>query len=406
VTRLSVIPAKAGIHPVTPYSKKSYNQIMKKIFVLLTLAIFIFLARPAQAVYFGQGDNLSFPKTQKFNETVFLAGTDITIDSDINGDLVCAGQNITINSKITGDVLCAGQNLEINGTVDGNVRSIGQQIDINGNITKNLSTASQNLQLNKSANVKGDIFYGAQNIDLQGIMGRDLAGGSESILISGSLLRNAKIATQKITVADSAKLSGDLEYYIEKTGTSAINEKSVKGKVTRHEVVLQEKEQVKRDIQKVTPALMIFKAVFSILSSVLVAFLLLYFIPIRVIKVSEIIKTHPVKSALLGFAVLVTGPIAMIISCLTVVGISLAAVVALFYVLSLILAGSFVAVRVGEMLAENYPSLKKSVYLSTFLACLLLGLLVHIPVLGAIIGFLVFLIGLGASFLSYLPTDN
>ncbi len=379
---------------------------MKKLFSLLFVAIFVFFARPAQAVYFSQGDNLSFPKTQKFNETVFLAGKDITIDSDIAGDLICAGQNITVNSKITGDVICAGQNLKINGTVDGNVRSVGQQIDINGLVTKNLSVASQNLQLSKSANIKGDVFYGAQNIDLQGLMGRDLAGGSQSITISGSLLRNAKVATEKISVADSAKLGGDLEYYIEKTGTSAINDKSVKGKVTRHEVVIQEKEQIKQEIKKATPVLMVFKVIFSILSSVLIAFLLLYFVPARVTKVTEIVKVHPVKSALIGLAVLITGPIAMIISCMTVIGIGLASVIALFYILSLILAGSFVAVRVGEMLAENYSGLKKSVYLSTFLACLLLGLVISIPFLGGVIGFIVFLIGLGASFSSYLPSEK
>ena len=379
---------------------------MKKLIALFTLVFFCVLAAPAQAVYFGQGDNLFFPKTQKFNETVFLAGNDITIDSDIAGDLICAGQNVTINSKISGDVICAGQNLKINGTVEGNVRSVGQQIDINGIVVKNLSVASQNLQLNKTSQVKGDIFYGTQNIDLQGIMGRDLAGGSESITISGSLIRNAKVAAQKISVSDSAKMGGELEYYTEKTGTSSIAEKSIKGKITRHEVVIEDKDQLKSDIKKVTPALMVFKVIFSIISSILIAFLLLYFVPARVSKVTDTIKVQPIKSALVGLAVLITGPIAIIISCLTVVGLGVAGVFTLFYILSIVLSASFVAIRVGEMLAENYSGLKKSAYLPTSLACLLLGLVISIPFLGGVIGFIVLLIGLGASFTSYLPAEK
>lgn len=379
---------------------------MKKIFTLFALVFFCTLAAPAQAVYFGQGDNLFFPKTQKFDESVFLTGKDITIDSDIAGDLICAGQNITVNSKISGDVICAGQNLKINGTIEGNVRSVGQQIDINGVVAKNLSVASQNLQLSKSSLVKGDVFYGTQNIDLQGLMGRDLAGGSESITISGSLIRNAKVATQKISVSDSAKMGGDLEYYTEKTGTSSIAEKSIKGKVTRHEVVIDENENLNSQVKKATPFLVVFRLILSIFSSLLIAFLLLYFVPARVSRVTHSIKVHPVKSALIGLAVLVTGPIAIIISCFTVIGIGLAGVLALFYALSLLLATSFVAIRVGEMLAENYSGLKKSVYLSTSLACLLLGIVTSIPFLGGVTGFVVLLIGLGASFTSYLPAEK
>lgn len=379
---------------------------MKKLFTLVALVFFCTLAAPAEAVYFGQGDNLFFPKTQKFNETVFLTGKDITIDSDIVGDLICAGQNVIVNGKISGDVMCAGQNLKINGTVEGNVRSVGQQIDINGVVAKNLSVASQNLRLSNSSQVKGDVFYGTQNIDLQGLIGRDLAGGSESITISGSLLRNAKIAAQKISVSGSAKMGGDLEYYTEKTGTSSIAEKSIKGKVTRHEVVMDEKESLNSEIKKAAPFLMVFKVILSILSSLLVAFLLLYFVPARVSMVTDTIKVHPVKSALVGLAVLITGPIATIITCITVVGLGIAGVIALFYILSLVLAASFVAIRVGEMLAENYSGLKKSVYLSTSLACLLLGLVTSIPFLGEVIGFIVLLIGLGASFTSYLPAEK
>lgn len=378
---------------------------MKKFFSLVLFVFALFIVSPASAVYFGSGENLVFPKTQSFNETVFLAGSSLVIDSDIVGDLYCTGQDITINSKVAGDIICAGQNIEINGPVEGNVRLVSQNIDLNSSIAKNVTVASQNLQIGKASVIKGDVFYGAQNIDLNGVIGRDLSGGSESITISGSLLRNAKIGTSKLSITDSANLGGNLEYYIEKSGTTSINEKSIKGKVTRHEVVIEQKDQFKKDLQKLTPAILVFKAIVSTLSSVLLAFLLLYFIPGRVAKVTKIIKLHPVKSALIGLAVLITGPIAIIIFCITIVGLGLGAVFALFYFLSLILASSFVAVRVGELLVNNYENLKKSVYLSTLISCLLLGLIVHIPVLGGAVGFIIFLVGLGASFLSYFPDE-
>ncbi len=376
---------------------------MKKLFSLFLFVFCFLLASPAQAVFFSSGENLSFPKTQKFNESVFLAGKSLTIDSDIVGDLICAGQDITINSKVTGDVICAGQNIEINGPVEGNVRLASQNIDLNGSVARNITVASQNLLISKTSNIRGDVFYGVQNVDINGIMGRDLAGGSESITITGSLLRNAKIATQKITIADSAKLGGDLEYYIEKTGASSINEKSIKGKVTRHEVVMQQKEQFKKDLQKITPIALLFKILFSIASSYLLVLVLLYFTPNRTNLIVKNIKNHPLKSALVGFAVLVTGPIAVVLSFLTVIGAAVGVVVSLFYILSLILAFNYVALRLGQFLSTKYSSLSSSVYLSALAGCSLLVLIVHLPFIGMVLGFIIFLIGLGASLSSYLP---
>jgi len=368
----------------------NYNKNMKKIFyALIPFLLFFFSVVPSHAAYFASGENLTLLKEQKFNESVFVAAQTLTINADIKGDLFCAGQNIVINGNVSGDIICAGQSLKISGQVDGNVRAIGQQIEVSGIVARNVSVFSQTLTVPMSSNIKGDLLFGSQSIDVGGLVGRDLTGASQSI-----------------TLTNSGKVGRNLEYYTEKTGTASIDEKLVKGKVTRHEVVTPEKDQFQNEIKKATPVLLVMKAILSILSSIILAFFLLYFTAHRTTSVTNLIKSSPVKSALVGLAVLITGPVAIIISCLTVIGIGLAAVIALFYALCLILASSYVAVRVGEMLVAYYPSLKRSVYLSTFLACLLIGLLVHIPVLGAIVGFLIFLIGLGSSFLSYLPSEK
>lgn len=379
---------------------------MKKLFTLLFLIAFIFVTKPVEAVYFGSGEKLTFPKTQKFNETVFVAASDLNFEADVTGDLLCAGQNITVSGKISGDVLCAGQNITITGAVDGNVRVVGQQVNLNGSVSRNLSVAAQVLKLSSSSNIKGDIYYGVQSVDLQGTLGRDLAGGSETINISGSLLRNAKIAANKINIDTNAKLGGDLEYFIEKTGTANLNEKSIKGKVTRHEVELKEKDQINSGIKKATPAILVTKTVLSIISSILLACMLLYFVPARVTQVTMVQKSHPVKSAFVGLAVLVTTPIAIIISSISVVGLGLAVVILFFYIISLILASRFVSISIGGMLIEKLTGSNKSNYLSAAFGCLVFGLVSIIPVVGPIVSFLVFLIGLGSTFLSYLPSEK
>jgi hypothetical protein len=78
--------------------------------------------------------------------------------------------------------------------------------------------------------------------------------------------------------------------------------------------------------------------------------------------------------------------------------LGLAAVVLLFYIISLILASRFVAIYIGGLLMEKITATGKSVYLSAALGWLAFGIVAIIPVVGPIVSFLIFLIGLGQPF--------
>lgn len=374
--------------------------------LLSGIIIFVLFSAPVSAVYFGSGSNLSLPKTQKIDESAFIAGETVTIDSDINGDLYCAGRNVTINGNIKGDIICAGQIIKINGIVDGNVRAAAQDIEISGTVTRNVSVATQNLVLEKYSLVKGDIFFGVQQVDLRGNLGRDLAGAGEQVNINGSLLRNAKVTASKLNISDTASISGSLDYYMENTGIySQANPKNIKGIVTRHEIT--KPEPVKPVAKEVSATAGIIGKIISIISFALLAFLLIYFTPKNTVRIMEIIKASPVKTFFLGLGVSIIAPFVFILMMITVVGMTAAMVVLLVYIIHLIISSLYSSILVGKWITSKLNFNKtKSLYLDAFIGCVVVGIISIVPVIGWFAVLCLYLSGLGATMLSYLPEKS
>ena len=370
--------------------------------------LFIFLSvSPARAVFFKSGDNVNLPKTQKISEAAAVYGSTLVIDSDVDGDLYCAGRDVTINGNIKGDIACAALNLKINGTVDGNIRALAQTIDVAGTATRNLTVASQSLILEPKSQIKGDLFFGVQNVSLGGTMGRDLAGAGETITISGSLVRNALVTSTDFSVANTGKIGGNLDYYMEKTAVATIGAKTVKGTVVRHEIVTPEKTVNKEQMQKTASAAMTMAKIFGILSFALLGLVLIYFDRKNTeARVAQIL-TKPLLSGLIGFAVLLLFPAAFIIMLVTIIGIPLAFVVLLVYIVALITASLYASITYGKLLLEKlFRKSKTTLVLQMLLGVVLLGLVTCLPVIGWLIGFLSFCLGLGAITISFVPDKS
>lgn len=379
---------------------KNVTKFLASLFsVLLFLVLF---SGSAHAVYFSSGNSLTLPKDKEINETAFIAASDLTVDSDINGDLFCAGRNITVNGNIKGDVICAAQLIKINGTVDGNVRVAAQNVEINGIVTRNVLTASQTLTLAKFSTVKGDIFFGVQNVDLRGSLGRDLAGAGETVNISGSLLRNAKVTASKLAVIDPAKIGGDFEYFIDSTGTVSVNQKNIKGSIVRHEIA--RKELPQKETKKVSSVGMVMGKIFWMISTLLLGFTLLYLFKSTVAKKIDIIAKKPFITGLIGFAFLVLTPLVFILLLVTMIGAPLAFALILEYVVAIMMASITPTIMIGEWLIKLL-SKKKAVGYSwpLVVGTIAVGLLLLVPVVGPLGGFLLLCLGLGATFQVYLP---
>ncbi len=378
------------------------KNICRTLAIFLSSLTFIFLfSFPAHAVFIQSGNVLDLPKDKKIDESVLISGGTLTVDSDINGDLLCAGKDVVVNGNIKGDILCAAQSIKVNGNVDGNIRVVAQNIEITGTITRNLYSLAQNLSLSKLSSVKGDIFFGVQNVDLRGSLGRDMLGAGDKIDITGSLLRNAKVTATKISVSDPARIGGNFEYYIDNAGIASVSAANVKGEILKHEIVRQTPEKKNREPK---PFVMFFGKIYSVITYIVLGLVLLYFLKKGIEDRTAILVSKPLVTGLIGLAVLMLTPIVFILLLMTFIGVPLAFVLIIEYVLAIITGTIYSTIALGWWIMKNLAKSKKeSDVWSLVVGAIAMGLLTSIPVLGFFVGLIALCLGMGAIFTSYLP---
>src|SRR4051812_5664076 len=112
---------------------------MKRILKVMAVIIAVGLPSVAVAYPVDSSQTVTLPKGQTKAGTFYATGQTVTIDGDVDGDLICAGQTVTVSGAVHGDVICGGQNVTINGPVDGSVRAAGQTVDVNGTVGRNVT---------------------------------------------------------------------------------------------------------------------------------------------------------------------------------------------------------------------------------------------------------------------------
>ncbi len=368
--------------------------------ILLGITTFLFSTTIASAAYFSSSEFLSLPKDKKIDESAFLSGQDLIIDSEINGDLFCAGKSVVINGNVKGDVICAAESIKINSIIDGNVRVAAKSVEINGTVTRNVLALSQSLVLANLSSVKGDLIFGVQSIDLRGRVGRDLAGAGENINITGSLLRNAKMTGSHITIIDPAKIGGNFEYFVDDNGVVLVDEKNVMGSIVKHEIDQKSSKEVSKKMSFLGH---VSGKIYWLLSTLVLGLVMIYFMKQQITDRVKHASAKPLIAGLVGFAFLLLTPVAVIILLFTIVGSPLAIILLLIYVLSLMTAIIYPTIFLGQWGLKVLKQKTSGLVWPLITGLVIAGLLSLIPVVGGIAGFIMFLLGLGAIFLSYLP---
>lgn len=379
------------------------NKFVKFFFSILFVSVL--LPTPSSAVYFQTSDNISLEKSKTINETVVLAGKNLTIDSTINGDLYCAGQTITINSTVNGDIICAGQTIEINGLVNGALRIAGQNISVDSVVNQNATMAGETVSLNKTSAFKKDLFVGGMVVNLSAPVSRDFTSAGKEINISSLINRNALLAVSRLNVAKTAKITGNLDYYydINQEGNNFVVDKSqVLGSLNPHEVKYHRPQK-----PVVTPATTALPKVLSALSLALIGLAIIYFTRPQLLQIINRIKTKPFVSFLTGFAVLILTPILALMLLLTGVGAPLAIIIVLLYLIGLLSAYSYVSILLGQTVL-HYVQAGKSQTLpfSLLVGILLTWVIFMIPIAGGLFGFVSICLSLGAFYYSFLPVKS
>ncbi len=296
-------------------------------------------------------------------------GGTVTVEAGetIDGDLEAFGGNVVVHGTVDGDLDAFAGNVRILGEVTGDVEAAAGNVVVSGTVGGNVSAAGGNVQIGPNATIGGSFEAGAGTVTIQGEIGD-----------------GARIGASQIVVGPGASIGGDLEYDGELT--------QAPGAAIGGEVVRNPDLEVGGSAVPAIPGYVF--DVFFVLTNLLVGALLLLVFPGFSRGLAERTEDRPGLTALVGVAVLVASPFALLLVAVTIIGLPLAVAGLALYLLAIwlgILYGRYVlgAWLLGLIDRENR-------WAALLLGVLLMALLTEIPVLGGLLDLVVLVGGLGA----------
>jgi len=114
--------------------------------------------------------------TTEENDAI-VAGENVSIDGDVDGDLLILAIDATINGKVTGSVVTTAQTVTVNGEIGGSLYTVGRELSFNDGSIVNRNVYFLGLRLATAA---------------ESAIGRDLVGVSLSASLGGKVGRDLK----------------------------------------------------------------------------------------------------------------------------------------------------------------------------------------------------------------------
>lgn len=368
---------------------KKYRLMAVGVLVALLGVLVAPVAGHAATTNFRSGTTASVAKDEVVDSTAYLAGTTLTVQGDVKGDLYCAGQTVDISGTVEGDVICAAQNITISGNVLGNVRVAAQTVTLSGPVARSVTAFGQSVTLTSSAVVNNDVTAYGNTLQLAGKVGRDAVVGGESVSLEGTVGRDVTANDAHLTLGSTARVGGGLNYTSNNTvelATGAV----VTGKTERHTPPVKEKKA------ESTFANRFWGVAYWFGAFLLFGWILLGLAPRTYRTASDVMVKQGGWALLAGVVALVMTPIVVVLLMVTVIGIPVAVALMFLWLIALVASYVYSGYAIGAWVASSASwKLKWPGFLSLLLGLVILAALMLIPVVGGLFGFLALVWGLG-----------
>ena len=356
--------------------------------MMIATVVALGLASSASAAVIESAQNYVLREGEVIASDLIITGQTVRIEGTIEGDLIAFAQTVSVSGRVGGDVLVCAQRLSVTGRVDGNVRSFGEFHDLGGIIARNVTLLGETIRLHSDAKVAGSFTSASETVTLDGSVGRDLLVFAETSEVNGTVGGDARLAGETIRIGPNAVIEGELRIHAgEEPDISADA-----GLTARPSIELAEDSSSHSSLGRYLWRFIAWSAAF------VYGLVALFLAPRMVTRVLETMPRYGVSIGI-GAVALIATPIAIVIVCLTLVGLPVGLIALAGYALVLYSAQVFVGTWVGQALLGQSKSKGESIgRLALGLAIIHIAILV--PVVGGIASLGVALWGVGAFILA------
>ena len=360
---------------------------MKKILLVLAIAILSAGALSAQAVDFEVGKEYVLSRDEKISENLYVSGGEIIMSGTVVGDLSAAGGTILISGNVADDVLIAGGQIDISGQIGEDARIAGGNITIRGTIGGDLVVAGGNVRILSDAYIHGDLFIASGRAVVEGNIDGDLRFYGGEATVNGSVRGDVRVDAEELELKENAGIGGNLTYRSPQEATIA-EAARVDGEITFT------KSELSRGLWRgILKTWFVLKAIAGVIAA-LVLFLVFRKKTTNLVQHS-ITRFWP--EVLRGFVGFILFPIASVILLVTVIGMPLGFLLVTLFTILTIIGWIYSGVIFGAWLKKivsrgSATPLTWGVVVS---GAILFQFLRFIPVLGWLVMFIFFLASFG-----------
>jgi cytoskeletal protein CcmA (bactofilin family) len=363
------------------------HSVRNVLFYACTLLALSAMASPVSSA----ASSVTTTKTNTGN--VYFSGDEIRLAEPVVADLFAAGRRISVEHPVGADGALAGATVDIKSDIGADLRVAGGTVSIDGNIGGDLVAAGATVKVAKSSIVSGSSLITGGEVSVDGRLAQETKIYARKILVSGQIAGDTRLYARDIVFGPGARIDGNL-IYASANPLSPEQLAQVSGKVVR-ENTPEGLRSTSRGPQQAAP----WFRLFFFLSMLVCGSLLFLVFPNAVTGAAQAIKRFPLRSLLIGLALLFTLPPVAILFMITVVGIPIGLALLALYPLLLFLGYLATAFFIGRTAADTMHQPKEFSFgrQVAFLAAALLMLVIAtmIPVLGGLVVFAALVIGIG-----------
>lgn len=340
---------------------------------------------------------VTLPAGTVINKDYFATGETINIDGTVNGDVYAAGGRVNVNGNVNGDLLIAGGRVTIGGKVSENVRVVSGEITVTGEIGKNLTVGTGKIRLAPSARVHGTVVAGAGEVTLEAPLEKGLTAAAGLMTLSSSVNGDVEAAVTRLQMTSGAIVKGDLKYWSDKEPVME------PGARVAGEIIAKQPIEIPLsafpDLAESFSLFAYISKIINFISTLVFGLILIHFFPNYPKSHLATLRQKPWTSVGIGFLVLLTVPAILVLLFLTILGIPLAFIVFMIYLVTLYAARISVILWAGVVGLERFgiTGREKAAFTLALCAYFLLG---FIPIVGSLATFLVLTTGIGAALLT------
>ena len=352
---------------------------MKRLLLVILIGLFIFVPTLVLGTQFRSGNSVQL--SEDVSEDLYAGGNDVSSTKKVDGDAFLFGNTVTVKGEVTEDLVVGAAVANIEASVGDDLRFGAGSARLNGTVAGDVLGGVSVFALSSESIVSGGMYLGGSQITLDGLVKGDVRVAADTVVINGTLERDAQITAKKLQLGPKAKVhniayKGDRQAVVDPAA-------QVEGSITFD-------KWRRGGLNDLRPLALLYNA----LTWILLGFVVLMLLKIWAPRFTEEVKIEPFPNALIGLAGIIFVPIAMLILTLTILGAPVALVLALFAALAGVV-GSIIGIRwIGKLFMR--PSSKHTEELGAYaLAVVVLTLFGILPVIGSAATFVIFLIGFG-----------